>query len=324
MLNKNERKFEVTLNKTNHTLVCNGLETFTLVNSGADIMVMDVETGEILFDTTLTSHHVQDAEKLANKIKKDAEFEIRQNERELAAQHQLHLLVDLADYLGGLDDLNHPVTKLDIVDEIRRLREENHKLKLEKLNKDSLSPALRRIYNIHIMDLDLTVRSYNCLKRAGIAFVEDILQMTEEDMIKIRNLGRRSLKEIITKLAELGVALKGSELSFEEKVAVCCKYHNNRYYNECALCPLRTGSVDCFYNESQHNKDHVDIAMGKEPDWLNPDLDLTPTIHPEDEYTADDISEFNSFYEAAGVEDEDDDEYLDFDDDDDDDDDLPF
>jgi len=62
-----------------------------------------------------------------------------------------------------------------------------------------------------IEDLDLTVRSYNCLKRAGINTVEELLQRTEEDMMKVRNLGRKSLEEVILKLAGLGLSLKKKE-----------------------------------------------------------------------------------------------------------------
>ncbi len=62
-----------------------------------------------------------------------------------------------------------------------------------------------------IEDLDLTVRSYNCLKRASINTVEELLQRTEEDMMKVRNLGRKSLEEVILKLAGLGLSLKKKE-----------------------------------------------------------------------------------------------------------------
>lgn len=61
-----------------------------------------------------------------------------------------------------------------------------------------------------IEDLDLSVRSYNCLKRAGIATVGELTQKSEEEMMRIRNLGRKSLKEIIGKLHEIGLHLKHS------------------------------------------------------------------------------------------------------------------
>ena len=59
-----------------------------------------------------------------------------------------------------------------------------------------------------IEELDLSVRSYNCLKRAGINTVEDLTNRTEEEMMKVRNLGRKSLDEVLGKLEELGLALK--------------------------------------------------------------------------------------------------------------------
>ena len=63
-----------------------------------------------------------------------------------------------------------------------------------------------------IEELDLSVRSFNCLKRAGINTVEDLINKTEEEMMKVRNLGRKSLEEVIHKLESLGFSLsKGDE-----------------------------------------------------------------------------------------------------------------
>ena len=62
-----------------------------------------------------------------------------------------------------------------------------------------------------IEDLDLSVRSYNCLKRAGINTVAELTQKTEDDMMKVRNLGRKSLEEVKKKLVELGSGLKETE-----------------------------------------------------------------------------------------------------------------
>ena len=62
-----------------------------------------------------------------------------------------------------------------------------------------------------IEDLELSVRSFNCLKRAGIDTVEDLISRTEEDMIKVRNLGRKSLEEVIQTLHSLGLDLKKVE-----------------------------------------------------------------------------------------------------------------
>lgn len=62
-----------------------------------------------------------------------------------------------------------------------------------------------------VEELDLSVRSYNCLKRASINTVDELIQKTEEDMMKVRNLGKKSLEEIQQKLAELGLGLKKSD-----------------------------------------------------------------------------------------------------------------
>ncbi len=68
-----------------------------------------------------------------------------------------------------------------------------------------------KVLEMTIEELDLSVRSFNCLKRAGIDTVEDLINKTEEDMIKVRNLGRKSLEEVIQKLHSLGLDLKKVE-----------------------------------------------------------------------------------------------------------------
>jgi len=65
-----------------------------------------------------------------------------------------------------------------------------------------------KMLEMTIEELDLSVRSYNCLKRAGINTVEDLAAKTEEDMMKVRNLGRKSLEEVLNKLTDLGLSLR--------------------------------------------------------------------------------------------------------------------
>ena len=81
-------------------------------------------------------------------------------------------------------------------DEIYVDRKEGHRSKLLEMS---------------IEELDLSVRSYNCLKRAAINTVEDLAMKTEEDMMKVRNLGRKSLEEVLKKMADLGLRLQPSE-----------------------------------------------------------------------------------------------------------------
>ena len=71
--------------------------------------------------------------------------------------------------------------------------------------------AKDKILDMTIEELDLSVRSYNCLKRAGINSVEELTQKTEEDMIKVRNLGRKSLEEVEFKLKDLGLLFRPAE-----------------------------------------------------------------------------------------------------------------
>ena len=77
---------------------------------------------------------------------------------------------------------------------------------MESLMKDSVNEGNAKKVNMSIDDLDLTVRSYNCLKRAGISTVEELTQTTEEDMSRVRNLGKKSLDEVIQKLAQFGLS----------------------------------------------------------------------------------------------------------------------
>ncbi|MFB6430824.1 DNA-directed RNA polymerase subunit alpha C-terminal domain-containing protein, partial [Bacillus thuringiensis] len=65
-----------------------------------------------------------------------------------------------------------------------------------------------KVLEMTIEELDLSVRSYNCLKRAGINTVQYLANKTEEDMMKVRNLGRKSLEEVKHKLEELGLGLR--------------------------------------------------------------------------------------------------------------------
>ena len=67
------------------------------------------------------------------------------------------------------------------------------------------------VLEMNIDELELSVRSYNCLKRAGINTVEELCNRTSEDMMKVRNLGRKSLEEVLAKLKELGLELNQSE-----------------------------------------------------------------------------------------------------------------
>ncbi|NSL52564.1 DNA-directed RNA polymerase subunit alpha [Calidifontibacillus erzurumensis] len=68
-----------------------------------------------------------------------------------------------------------------------------------------------KVLEMTIEELDLSVRSYNCLKRAGINTVQELANKTEEDMMKVRNLGRKSLEEVKAKLEELGLGLRKDE-----------------------------------------------------------------------------------------------------------------
>ena len=97
-------------------------------------------------------------------------------------QEHISLFVNLSETIGGMDIL-------------------------VKTEDDKQQQVLR----MAIEDMDLSVRSYNCLKRANIHTVEDLTKKTEDDMLKVRNLGRKSLDEVIQKLESYGLALNKQE-----------------------------------------------------------------------------------------------------------------
>ena len=98
-------------------------------------------------------------------------------------QEHINLFVGLSERIGGMGNI------------------------LNKSEDDKQQQVLKML----IEEMDLSVRSYNCLKRANIHTVEDLTKKTEEDMLKVRNLGRKSLDEVINKLASYGLALSKQE-----------------------------------------------------------------------------------------------------------------
>jgi DNA-directed RNA polymerase subunit alpha len=79
------------------------------------------------------------------------------------------------------------------------------------IEKDVVQVEENKYENFIIEELDLSVRSYNCLKRAGVATVLELTEKTEEEMMKVKNLGKKSLKEIKEKLAAYGLSFKDFE-----------------------------------------------------------------------------------------------------------------
>ena len=82
---------------------------------------------------------------------------------------------------------------------------------MESVMKEVQGEVVNRGATMMIEDLDLSVRSYNCLKRAGIQTVEELTQKTEDEMMRVRNLGKKSLKEVKDKIYDLGLSFKSYE-----------------------------------------------------------------------------------------------------------------
>ena len=87
---------------------------------------------------------------------------------------------------------------------------------LEKPETDSVDEASFTLDKTTIEDLDLSVRSFNCLKRAGINTMADLVDKTEDEMMKVRNLGRKSLEEVKKKMEDFGVSFKPGSAPIEE------------------------------------------------------------------------------------------------------------
>ena len=128
--------------------------------------------------------NITDYDKLTLEVKTDAT---------ISAKEAISLAAKiLNEHLGLFIDLSDEAKKAEImVDREESVRE--------------------KVLEMTIEELDMSVRSFNCLKRAGIDTVEDLVNKTEEEMIKVRNLGKKSLEEVIQKLQSLGLALKKEE-----------------------------------------------------------------------------------------------------------------
>ena len=98
------------------------------------------------------------------------------------------------------------ISHLELLTEI-----DDEVMEMGSLMKDYTDQGNAKRVNMSIDDLDLTVRSYNCLKRAGISTVDELTQKTEEEMSRVRNLGKKSLKEVKEKLQALNLSFKESE-----------------------------------------------------------------------------------------------------------------
>ena len=100
----------------------------------------------------------------------------------------------LSEHLNAFIDLSESAKSVDVM--------------VDKVNNEK-----EKVLEMNIDELELSVRSYNCLKRAGINTVEELCSKTPEDMMKVRNLGRKSLDEVLAKLKELGLSLNISDES---------------------------------------------------------------------------------------------------------------
>lgn len=82
---------------------------------------------------------------------------------------------------------------------------------MPEVSADKDSGKKEKVLEMNIEELDLSVRSYNCLKRAGVNTVEDLVCKSEDEMMKVRNLGKKSLEEVLQKLESMGLNLKNLE-----------------------------------------------------------------------------------------------------------------
>lgn len=98
-----------------------------------------------------------------------------------------------------------------LISELKLFEGLNHEAKDRSIDREVSDNVQSGNLDMTIEELDLSVRSFNCLKRAGINTVQELVVKTEDDMMKVRNLGRKSLEEVQEKLAELGLTLRPEE-----------------------------------------------------------------------------------------------------------------
>lgn len=148
-----------------------------------DAIFTPVKAASYSVETTRVGQNI-DYDKLILEVKTDGSLSAKDvvSLAAKAIEDHVKLFVTLSDSISGMDILVS--------------REEDKQQKVLEMN---------------IEDMDLSVRSYNCLKRAAIHTVEDLTKKSEEDMLKVRNLGRKSLDEVISKLRSYGLDLKNSE-----------------------------------------------------------------------------------------------------------------
>ena len=101
----------------------------------------------------------------------------------------------------------------DLSENLGKLKEIQEKARTRKKNKKKEEKKER----LDVLDLGLSIRSYNCLKRAGINYLDDLANMTEEQLRKVRNLGKMSFEEIVAKMQEFGISFKTQE-QLEKKI----------------------------------------------------------------------------------------------------------
>lgn len=196
---------------------------------------------------------------------------------EVSIKEALLLVTELTDYVEMLCDEFGEVVyagkyyDLHMTEDARNfvkcfkydIKDESAKEELTDVYEEPVKDEWDSAYLIKYRDITTmgwSNRTENCLKRANILFLGQLLQMTADDVIRIRNLGSRSLREIKDTLHSMGFALKDEELSFNAKVQICAARTNKSYH--CSDCPLHVNCCDCFYNESDASKYAVDKACG--------------------------------------------------------------
>ncbi len=160
------------------------------LNQGNSHGIGTVFTDSIYTPIVRVAYNVEPA-RVGQDVKYDAlEMEIETNGSitpQKALAMAAKILIDHLDIVSGIND---------------------EVLSMEDVIKEDGTEAPSKGQQMMIEDLDLSVRSYNCLKRAGIQTVEELTQKTEDEMMRVRNLGKKSLKEVKDKLTELGMSFR--------------------------------------------------------------------------------------------------------------------
>lgn len=197
-----------------------------LAKEGKEIKVSNIAYNEFLesINASSTDIDIEDGNKLMveGQMESMKDKVLNMSVGDLDFEEQTVIVLNEADIHTVKDLISHTADEIFELPKIGPLRFKDINQKIKALGLSFNIPEMgimveprhvmgEKVLEMTIEELDFSVRTYNCLVRAGILTVEDLISRTESEMIKVRNLGRKSLEEIFLKLQALGLSFKEEE-----------------------------------------------------------------------------------------------------------------